>query len=56
MKKANDSETLNLRIQPLTGDEINSFVNKLRVTQIDESIKQDLIILKKYLDSLNINI
>ena len=54
MKEANDSETLNLRIQPITGDDIKSFVIKLRITPIDENIKQDLRMLKQNLESLNI--
>ena len=54
MKEANDSETLNLRIQPITGDDIKSFVNKLRITQIDENIKHNLRILKENLDCLKI--
>ena len=56
MKEANDSETLNLRFQSLTADEVKSFSNKLRVTQIDENIKQNLIILKEDLDSLNLKL
>ena len=43
-----------LRIQPITGDEIKSFVIKLRITPIDENIKQDLRMLKQNLESLNI--
>lgn len=56
MKEANDSETLNLRFQPLTADEINSFIARLRVTQIDENVKNNLKMLKQNLDSLNLNI
>lgn len=56
MKEANDSETLNLEIQPLTGDEINSFAARLRATKIDENIKNNLKMLKQNLDSLNLNI
>ena len=56
MKEANDSETLNLRNQLLTGDEIRSFVYRLRTTPLDRNMAQELRMLKEYLSSLNLNI
>ncbi len=49
MKEANDSETLNLRVQPLTRNEIRYFANRLRITQKDENIKEELRVLKQIL-------
>ena len=38
-ERANDSETLNLTIKPLTKDEIKSFANRLRKTPKVENIR-----------------
>ena len=54
-KEANDSETLNLRAQQsLTRDEIKSFANRLKITPIEENIKQEILMLKDHLNNINI--
>lgn len=57
MKEANDSETSNLRVRPLTRDEIRYFANRLRITPKDENNREELRVLKQNLYlNLNINI
>ena len=49
MKRANDSETLNLADKPLTRNEIRYFANRLRITPKDENTKEELRVLKQIL-------